>query len=510
MANSEKAKNISDAIGELEEDIIKEADDERKVSSDGIKIAPSKKTGRKKFLIPAISAAACAAVVSGIIFGGSKENPAVFNLPVYAEVLAEAEYPDAAPYPDENSAFNEAGYFDNALWDKIYEPWHEQGTVRSEARQRVNYDALNNFSNLTIEQFLTDSEGNNRVYSPVNLYMALSVLAEISDGKSREQILELAGFDNIEDLRKQAADLWISLYYNDGATTAVMANSLWLNLGTEFDSDTINRLANDYFVSVYRGDMASEETLTSIKNWLNKQTDGLLEESADGLQIDPDTILMLCSTINFKAKWDSVFDEKENDMMVFHGLNGEREFEFMNNRIVDQYYYWSENYGAVRLDFENGYSMWLILPDEDKTTDDVLKSDEYIRMICDSFEWENKKYMNINISLPKFDVSSDIDLADGLKKLGVTDVFDGRRADFSPLFGSGTAYSGVCVSQVKHAVRVVIDEEGCTAAAFTAMALAGGTLLPEEEEIDFILDRPFTFMITSGSSILFAGAVNNL
>lgn len=511
MTNSEKAKNISDAIGELEENIIKEADSERKVSSDNIKITQTKKSNRKKILIPAVSVAACAAIVTGIIFGGTKENPAIFNLPVYAEVLAEAEYPEAYPYPDESKAFNENGVWLSDYWNQLYEPWQEQVRVRNNAKERVNYDALNNFSDLTIKQFLTDSNGGNRVYSPVNLYIALSVLAEIADGNSRQQILKLAGFENIEELRSQAADLWISLYYNDGATTSILANSLWLNLGTEFNSDTINRLANDYFVSVYRGDMASEETLTSIKNWLNKQTDGLLKESADGLQIDPETVLMLCSTISFKAKWDETFDKEKNDIKVFHGLNGENEFEFMNEYIIGHDYYWGDDYGAVRLGFENGYSMWLILPDEGKTNDDILKSGEYIKMINNPRGWENSSNMNINISVPKFDVSSDMDLIDGLKKLGVKDVFDSSRADFSPLFKSASneGYSGVSVTQVKHAARVVIDEEGCTAAAFTAMLFVGGMLMPGED-IDFILDRPFTFMISSGNSILFAGTVNSL
>ena len=108
MSNIEKSKRISDAIGELEEDIVMEADRERKISveknenavynAEGKRETVSKK---KKILIPAVSLAACAAITLGIIFGGGNK-PNMLELPVYAEVLAEAEYPYAAPYPDES------------------------------------------------------------------------------------------------------------------------------------------------------------------------------------------------------------------------------------------------------------------------------------------------------------------------------------------------------------------------------------------------------------------------
>ena len=46
-------------------------------------------------------------------------------------------------------------------------------------------------------------------------------------------------------------------------------------------------------------------------------------------------------------------------------------------------------------------------------------------------------------------------------------------------------------------------------AAYTELALAGAGMI--EEEIDFVLDRPFLFLVTSrDGSILFAGVVRNM
>jgi len=100
-----------------------------------------------------------------------------------------------------------------------------------------------------------------------------------------------------------------------------------------------------------------------------------------------------------------------------------------------------------------------------------------------------------------------MDLSEGLKALGVTDVFDGCASDFSPMTDE---VGGIFLSQVSHAARVEVDEEGCTAAAFTVM-MACGAAMPPEEEVDFVLDRPFIFAITGESGLpLFIGIVNNV
>lgn len=55
---------------------------------------------------------------------------------------------------------------------------------------------------------------------------------------------------------------------------------------------------------------------------------------------------------------------------------------------------------------------------------------------------------------------------------------------------------------------MTIDEEGCTAAAFTGMAPSADAL--PDKEADFVLDRPFLFCVTGDSGLpLFVGIVND-
>lgn len=75
------------------------------------------------------------------------------------------------------------------------------------------------------------------MYSPLNVYMALAMLAQLTGGDSREQILTLLGNASMDALRQQAGDVWNANYRDDGALTSVLAGSLWLNKDITFNQD---------------------------------------------------------------------------------------------------------------------------------------------------------------------------------------------------------------------------------------------------------------------------------
>ena len=140
--------------------------------------------------------------------------------------------------------------------------------------------------------------------------------------------------------------------------------------------------------------------------------------------------------------------------------------------------------------------------------EELLRDDEAMDFLLTArkADWEKQKTLTVHLTVPKFDVSSDLDLVEGLKAMGVTDVFDPNLSDFSPLIQSTDP---IFVNQAKHAARVHIDEEGCEAAAYTVIMMMAGAAAPPDEELDFVLDRPFLFVITSPDELpLFAGLVN--
>ena len=79
-----------------------------------------------------------------------------------------------------------------------------------------------------MEQMLV-SDNENTVCSPINLYIAFAMLAETSDGNTRQQILDMLGAQDMDTLRKNISSLWKSNYADTPALKSVLANSLWLD-----------------------------------------------------------------------------------------------------------------------------------------------------------------------------------------------------------------------------------------------------------------------------------------
>ena len=410
--------------------------------------------------------------------------------------IAIAFYPEMAQYPDMTDSSEEA-------YEK-YKDWLD--SIKAQRRPYGHSDGLEPFFSSSIKEFLSDSDGENKIYSPINVYMALGMLAELTDGNSRQQILDLLGYRNINALRHQASDIWNANYRDDGISTSILASSLWLNDQINFNSETLETLAETYYASSYQGKMGSPEFNKAFRSWLDQQTGGLLSNQIADLELDADAILALATTIYFRSGWISEFNTAKTEERLFHAKDVDIICDFMNKTFSQETHYYGDSFSAVCNHLENN-SMWFILPDEGVSVDDLLQDNQVIDFITARTEWTNQKQLKINFSVPKFDVSSQIDLISGLKNMGITDVFDYAKSDFTPTTNS---LDEVYVSKAQHDVRVAIDEEGVTAAAYTAMMTDSGAAPPQDlEEINFILDKPFIFVISGADSVpLFVGVVN--
>ena len=419
-------------------------------------------------------------------------------------VLARAVYPVMASYPNEKDYVNHGEYDDEALM-AAYKAWRED--VNRQLDQPAGYaDGLEGYIEKSLAAFLDGSDGENRLFSPLNVYMALSMLAEITDGDSRAQILDLLGSDSIEKLRAQAKSVWNANYRDDGVSKSVLANSLWLRNDVETEPDTVKTLAENYYASVYSGEMGSESYDQLLQDWLNAQTGGLLEDAAAGEGFDPRTCAALASALYYQARWYDEFIPANNREGVFHGAQGDQNAVYLYQEHT-QTVYWGAHFMAVSKVLSDDHAMWFLLPDEDVTPEQLLQDPEVMQFLRSGESWQQQKGAVVHLSVPKFDVTAQVSLLDGLRQLGVTDVCDPIYADFTPLLPTE---EGAFLSGASHAVRVTVDEQGVTAAAYTLMAMSGEGI-PPEDEIDFTLDRPFIFAVTGDQNLpLFTGIVNHM
>ncbi len=343
----------------------------------------------------------------------------------------------------------------------------------------------------------------NRVWSPANAYIALAMLAEITEGDSRRQILDALTTAGLDILRTQVSGVWEALYTDDGHEICTLANSLWLDSSLGYDQETMDALAYHHYASVYQADLQSKEASNSLQAWLNNNTGGLLKKYTEAAVFPDQAVFTLASTVYLQSKWADEFSAANNKDGTFHAPSGDKTVTYMNKTKAELTYYWGDSFGMVSMSLKNGTTMWFILPDEGKTADDVLREGQYLDCISTGYNEEYCKGMYVNLSVPKFDISSSADLSEMCKNLGITDVFDMETSDFTAL----TCDTPVYVTAVNQAARLIIDEEGVKAASYIEIPGAGAGA-PPDEIIDFILDRPFLFVISSRGIPIFSGVVN--
>lgn len=487
MKNMKNREILLDVIGDTDEKLIPE-------------LSPKRKP--KQFLKWAAVGGVCVAAVIAcvIVFPKSgKDKPfAFYTVSDKATVLAAAEYPEMPAYPDQTIAGSDWDAYESAEKE-----WRDaQLSLRNQPKGYQ--DGFNDFFLSSTGVFLNKNSTDNQAYSPLSLYMALGMSAEITDGNSRRQILDALHQSDIKTLRSHSQSIWQANYSDDGLTKCVLANSLWTNNNMSYKKDTVGRLADTYYSSVFSGVPGSDEYNRMLQDWINQQTDGLLEDYASNVEMNPRMVLTLASTVNYSGKWTDPFMSNDTKQSTFHAASGDMKCDFMNAyQMAD--YSWGDHFTSVTLPLQNNGHMKLILPNEGYSPADLLGDKQVSKLLVSNGNYAKSKSPMVTLSIPKFDVSSTINLGDGLNALGITDIFDAEKSDFTPLTDSTDE---IYLSKAEQNTRVMIDEEGCKAASVTVMSFDG--MGASIDHVNFTLDRPFIFEIMSETGLpLFVGIVNH-
>ena len=480
-----KKESLFEAIGDIDPDSVKKARDYK---------------GRKKPVWAAwVAIAACAVIIVGAVWGIPairKTGRAGSNPPYPAGLMTVmAVYP--APVDPELSA--EAFMQSKAHWNwwKSY----RELVSKTEGLQ-TGMDAYNS----AMMSRLLMSENENTVCSPLSIYIAFAMLAEVSDGNTRQQILDMLGAADIEQLRTNVSALWESNYADTPVLKSLLANSVWLDNRVKYHEDTLNSLAENYYASAFSGTPGSAEMDEALRAWTDANTGGLLGEYTKEMSIAPGTVLELLSTVYYKAMWVDEFREENTAQEVFHGTSGDTTVDMMHKTDVMGVYS-TDRFLSLGLNLNDSGAMHFFLPNEG-TDVNALPSDPSVMAALRFDETDaHRSFPLVHLSVPKFRASGKTDLIETVRALGLTDALDPERSDFTPLTAER---DDLYLSKAEHAAMIEIDEHGVTGAAYTELALYE-TALRSDGEIDFVLDRPFMFIVSGrDGSILFSGIVRNI
>ena len=476
-----------------------------------------------------LSFAACGD--NGTTIRNENEKDNVKKDPIAAQYLQDlavktAAYPELPAMPSEtelDEAFSTIDYdkmgaeaYEKAQ-DKIWEDWDARSTKYYDALRALRSegtahpDAFLGFTKSAAGALLSGED--NVIVSPANLYLALAMLSETTDGDSRAQLLSLLGLDDTAEAQGAGNYIWRNLYGETSTGKTQLASSVWLNENVPYNEETLQVLAEQYLASTFSAPMGDEKTDKAIGEWINENTGDLLQDAAGNIQTKPKTVMLLLTTLYFKDQWSSEFWADATKKDTFTAADGEKQtVDFMHRTDDRAAYYRGENYTVAELGFRGGQSMRFLLPDEGTSLKSLLADGSAVGGLFGYDMGVSLPSGKLIWSVPKFDVSADLELTDALRALGVSDVFDFDRADFSPLVDFDRFDKAVAVTQVQHAARVKVGEKGCEAAAFTAVRADAQSAAPEDlPVVEMDLNRPFAFLITGVDGLpLFLGSVNTL
>ena len=392
----------------------------------------------------------------------------------------------------------------DADWQAYYNAYDEYYSAVMELRgggiPEGTRFAVSDFAAKSTPLALAGQEGKNAAFSPVSLWAALAMLAPCAQGDSQSQLLSALGVAGQRELTDQVSRLWKGLYTNDGVSSLILSNSVWLNDSQqgEYVQATLDTLGRDYFAGVYTTPMGTAGADQAITDWVAKETNGLIGGDGPVVETAPDTLLLLASSLYYKAAWVVPFDASQTQAGDFTTASGETaSADFMHASLAGNFLK-RDGYQAAALETQLG-EMFFVLPEEGIAPEELLSDTSFLSSLSSGAA--DVQYGTVEWSVPKFDLSADLDLMSTLKSLGITDLLDKDKADLSGLTSLDTF-----LTQAEQMTRVSVDEEGVEAAAVTIIADGMGGA-PDETCV-MNLNRPFLFVLRSQGVPLFVGVVN--
>ena len=365
-------------------------------------------------------------------------------------------------------------------------------------------------------KLLQEIKGDRNIfYSPYSLAGALALANAGAEGETAGELERALGIEDFSAFERDYKE-YMEREQSEGARLST-ANGIWIKDGLKLADDFetgYKAEAEEYFdAEVKTVDFIND--LDSVKRdisaWVREKTENFISDYESGA--GSTTVMALINAVYFYGEWLDSFAPKDTQEEEFNGIKGKSTVSLMN-KYRDHIRYISSNKGirAVALPYkdDNIEMEIFISSDEDKGGEilDLVKglSEEELSELFESLDNVHNSLIT-RLALPKFELDETFpSLDETLKRIGIEKAYKGR-GDFKKIAEE------IYISGVNHRARLEVDEEGSRAAAVTEISFEATSMIAEpEEEINFVVNRPFVFFIRDrkANNVLFAGFVRDL
>jgi serpin B len=356
------------------------------------------------------------------------------------------------------------------------------------------------------------SEKGNLFFSPSSISTALAMTCAGAAGETAEEMATTLHFQTPNDqlhvgMRALQA-YWTTPDQKQGIRLN-LANRLWGHEGYEFLPGFLQITRDLYAAELARLNFAqTEEARQIINGWVEEQTEAKITDLIPAGVLTANTKLVLTNAVYFHGIWSDPFQKDRTKDEDFQLTATDKIKVPLMHRWDEFRYAAVDELQILELPYGDGsLSMVVLLP---KEIDGLAKleaklSFENLNRWLESLRHEDE----VKVYLPKFKTTSQFEMAETLKAMGMKSAFDADAADFSGMTGGRDLF----ISQVIHKAFVDVNEEGTEAAAATGVVMAptAARIREPKEPPVFRADHPFVFMIKDNrnGAILFLGRIVN-
>ncbi|KAK0085868.1 hypothetical protein PV325_004308 [Microctonus aethiopoides] len=356
----------------------------------------------------------------------------------------------------------------------------------------------------------SENMGSNLICSPFSAGAVLSMTAHGAAGNTEQQMrtslhlpndraIGLRGFQSLFETLNNVTNVQLSL-----------ANKIFVTKDLEVKDNFLNLTANSFKSEVENLDFTNTQVASKkINTWCEEKTKNLIKDVIKAEDLI-DAVMVLVNAVYFKGIWETKFDPSKTLNKTFYiNENTTNDVPMMRQRNKFNYGELSELDAVfVELPYKSenendSTSMFIICPNQ---INGLKKAQNNIENVDFQQLHDQHQMTEIQLSLPKFQIESTLDLKPILKNMGMTDMFD--NADFS-----GISNIQLSVAKVIQKAFIEVNEEGSEAAAITAAVhMVRTSMFLRPEPLELSIDRPFIYAIYHAptNSILFQGHILHL
>jgi serpin B len=321
------------------------------------------------------------------------------------------------------------------------------------------------------------------LFSPCSLAFCLALALNGAGGRTRDELARALGVEHL-------AEPEVNRFFRDLRTRAEqpgpqlevdLASAVWGLPGTTFDARFQARAREFYAAEVRSLAEAGAAGAEVVNGWVSRRTRGRIPRVLKPDDLVAGASCVLTGAVYFKGPWATPFEPRHTRTGSFRLPDGRRTDVAMMNRSGVWDYLEDDEFQALALDYAGGVvSMHVVLPRAGRAPD--------LR------RWRTAlpryRPTPVDLSLPRFSVTSEVDLVPPLHALGIRAAFE-PGADFGRM-----GLSGSFISALPHTARIDVSEEGTEAAASSAVVM--GRSMP----VEMVVDRPFLLAVVDRRSEL--------